>query len=440
MSEQVLDLKGSVRIIRRHWLAVSLAAVLGLAAGAAYSLVRPPALTSTALVRVVTPKSAFSANSAATLVVIASSDPVLTLALPHIHPPESAQALQNQIQVRSPTSGIVSIRAQGRTAAQAQGTANAVARGFVQYIRSPRSLSGKTGALTLGPASVATGRSPAVSAAIFGLIGALLAGVLAAIGVLAVNRRDRKLRQRDDIADSIGIPVLASIPVSHPGNAAEWVQLLTEYQPAAVDAWRLRGVLDYLGVTHSRHSDPVSLAVISLRSDPGALAIGPQLAAFAASMGIPTQLIVGTQQDPDVAANLRAACTGTVRGEPGSYLQLRDRSQDNDHGGPNAGLTVLVTVVDEKAPRADDPLRTTVTLLAVSAGTATAEDLARVAVSAVNSGRQTSGILVADPDPADPTTGRIAQLGRTTARRAPTHMTGIPTETRQWMTQTQRSS
>ena len=74
-----------------------------------------------------------------------------------------------------------------------------------------------------------------------------------------------------------------------------------------------------------------------------------------------------------------------------------------------------------------------------SAGVATAEELARVAVSAADSGRQIVGILVADPDPADSTTGRIPQPGRTAGARAPSHLTGIPTETRQWMTQKRRS-
>ena len=40
-----------------------------------------------------------------------------------------------------------------------------------------------------------------------------------------------------------------------------------------------------------------SVAVLSLSSDPGAFALGPQLAVFAASLGIPTALVIGPQQD-----------------------------------------------------------------------------------------------------------------------------------------------
>ena len=81
-----------------------------------------------------------------------------------------------------------------------------------------------------------------------GLLGALLGAVLAALRSRA-GRRDRRLRERDEIADSIGVPVLASISVEHPSNAAGWRKLLEEYQPGAVDAWRMRKALQYLGLT-----------------------------------------------------------------------------------------------------------------------------------------------------------------------------------------------
>ena len=63
-------------------------------------------------------------------------------------------------------------------------------------------------------------------------------------------------------------------------------------------------------------------------------------------------------------------------------------------------------------------MRTTATVLGVSAGAATAEQLARVAVSAAVDGREIVGILVADPEPADNTTGRIPQLATAGAAEA----------------------
>jgi capsular polysaccharide biosynthesis protein len=445
MSEQALDLKRSLRIVRRHWIAVSAAAVVGLGAGGAYAVTQPPALSSTALVRVASSQSAYSGSTNATLVVIADSDPVLSLAAPHIQPRPSAVGLQNLITVKSLTSGIISIKAQGRTAAQARATANAVARAFVTYIASPSSLSGSTKALVLQQATIATGRPLPVSIAIFGLLGLLAAAMLAIVVVLALSRRDRRLRLRDEIADSIGLPVLASLPVSRPTDAAGWVKLLSEYKPPAVDGWRLRSALDYLGVGGTGRGgagqgEGVSVSVLSMASDPAALSLGPQIAAFAASLGISTQLVIGPQQDPDGTATLRAACGGTAGLEPqwSQYLQVTVREDGAIRDQARPALSVLVAVVDGQAPRVPDWMRASIALVGVTAGVATAEELARIAVSSADRGRPISGILVADPEPTDRTTGRQPQLSRATAQRAPTRLTGIPTETRQWMTQSRR--
>ena len=50
MSEQALDLRRSVRIVRRHKILVGMVLALGLVAGGAYAELHPPTLTSTALV------------------------------------------------------------------------------------------------------------------------------------------------------------------------------------------------------------------------------------------------------------------------------------------------------------------------------------------------------------------------------------------------------
>ena len=76
-------------------------------------------------------------------------------------------------------------------------------------------------------------------------------------------------------------------------------------------------------------------------------------------------------------------------------------------------------------------MHTTTTVLGVSAGAVTAEQLARVAASAAADGRQIAGILVADPDSADHTTGRLPWLARSARRTIPRSMTGTGTETRQ---------
>ena len=50
MSERAVDLRRSVRIVLRHKFTVAIAAALGIAAGVAFTVLRPPMLTSQALV------------------------------------------------------------------------------------------------------------------------------------------------------------------------------------------------------------------------------------------------------------------------------------------------------------------------------------------------------------------------------------------------------
>jgi uncharacterized protein involved in exopolysaccharide biosynthesis len=83
MSDQPLDLRRSMQVIRRRWISVSLVALIGLGAGAGYTVWKPPLLSSNALVTVSTTTSA----AVATQVVIAGSQPVLLPALAHVSPP-----------------------------------------------------------------------------------------------------------------------------------------------------------------------------------------------------------------------------------------------------------------------------------------------------------------------------------------------------------------
>ena len=175
------------------------------------------------------------------------------------------------------------------------------------------------------------------------------------------------------------------------------MKLLTDYEPTAVDSWQLSGALDYLGVGRSGSADTgqsggVSVAVLALPSDPV-----PGLRAPARSLrriaGIRTHLIIGPRDDHDAAAALRAACTGIP---PVEHLRVTAGDQDNAREESTAALTILIGVVDEVAPRADGMPASTA-MLAVSAGAATADELARIASSTANRGRRAAGIFVADP-------------------------------------------
>jgi capsular polysaccharide biosynthesis protein len=448
MSEQALDLRRSAQIVRRHKIAVGVFAVLGLLAAVGWMLHRPPMLTSQALVDVALPPSEQGTVTAqngsttinpalATQIVIAGSTPVLESALRSVGPSMSLQTLRSRIQVASvASSDILSISAQDKTAAQAEGIANAVANSYVAVVNSRDAPGGQVQARIVEPATTATGPSLSSRLPITGGLGLLLGALVGTVIVLAFNRRDRRLRKRDDIADSIGVPVLASIRAVHPSGAAGWTDLFADYEPGAVDAWRLRKALQYLGLADtnlndSPHGSGASLEVLSFGFDSWALALGPQLAVFAASRGIPTALVVGPQQDVNASATLRAACAAPpAPSRRSNQLQVIVRDHDSGIRQPDAALTVVIAVVDSQSPQVADTTRATATVLAVSAGAVTAEQVARVAASVAAAGRDITGILVADPDPDDHTTGRLPQLSRPAHRRGPTRMTGTTAETR----------
>ena len=171
MSQQALDLRRSMQIVRRHKILVGIVVVLGILGGAAYAVLKPPMLTSTALVALQEPASAQQANSSSTTTggadpftttqeIVAGSYPVLVDALPDVRPAMSFDELRHNVQVGSPSPGIISVNAKGKNAADAEATANAVANSYIRYVSSPRSAVGRIQAQLLESASSATGPAP----------------------------------------------------------------------------------------------------------------------------------------------------------------------------------------------------------------------------------------------------------------------------------------
>jgi hypothetical protein len=90
-----------------------------------------------------------------------------------------------------------------------------------------------------------------------------------------------------------------------------------------------------------------------------------------------------------------------------------------------AEFVVNLVVVDTHDPGLERLERTAATVLAVSSGAATAEDLARVAVAADESGRSIDGLVVVNPDPGDRTTGRMRPRERSRREVPPSRLTSV---------------
>jgi capsular polysaccharide biosynthesis protein len=423
MSEQALDLRKTLQFVWRRKRLVAIFAAAGLLLGSVYTAVSPPVPAGQALV--ILPSNI---KDLQTQVVIATSDQVLQNAQQSVDRSLSLEALRKKITAKGLTSNVISITATGPTAGAAENLANSVAQSYISLLSSANGPGGPLQVRMLQSAATATETPLFVQLLETEAIGLLLGILIGAIVALALSRGDKRLRERDEIADSIGVPVLASIPVAHPSDAAAWTRLLEHYEPAVVHAWRLRTVLRELGLADAGAAASgdggLSVAVLSLAGDPRALALGPQLAVFAASMGIRTALLITPHPDGDVSVALQtAAAAGTGRS---AQLQVAvGELPDGDRG--TVALTVVVAVVDEGKPQVADVSPTAVTVLGVSAATVTAAQLARVAVSAADAGRQVTGVLVADPLAADRTTGRLPQLARPVRGQQPTRLTGTTT-------------
>ena len=428
MTEQSLNLRRSLQILRRHLVTLAVFTALGALAGAGYAALHPPTYASSALVVLPT-----STRNVPTQIVIATSVPVLADALSSVHPAMSLSALTDRVGVTTPISGVLSVNAQGQSPVQAESIANAVARSYVAYTNATGNQGGHLQAAVLRNATYTPGTPFLVQLLVTAITGAIAGVVTGTVVVLAVGRGYRRLRLRDEMADAIGVPVLASVQVRHPSDAAGWTRLLEGYQPDAADSWRFRNALRYLGLADILSADAgaagrSSVTVVSFSSDRGALALGPQLAVFAAAQGVRTELVINPRQDDSTAA-LCAACEPAPSSEWPSQLRATIADQD-DRDRPGAVLTIVVAVVDGQRPQTADAWRTDATLLGVSSGAVTAEQLVRAAASAAADGRDIAGILVADPDPADQTTGRFPQLERPIKNSMPTRLAGTLTVTR----------
>jgi hypothetical protein len=283
------------------------------------------------------------------------------------------------------------------------------------------------GTAVVQPATDARGLSPLMRLLIWAPLAAVVFTILAAVVLLAAARRDPRLRLRDEIADAVGSPVLAAVRSMPQQSVAGWSTLLETYEATPVEEWAfrriLRGVLpaDRKAVSRipGKVDHPTSLTLISLSGDGRGLAIGPQLAAFASSLGITTRLITAGGHEW-VAAALWAACAAEYEAPLRSGLHIGDVPP-----GEAIDMTITLVLVDRVHPNLAEVPASAATILSVAAATATEQELARVTVAVDDVGRRIDGIVVADPDQADQTSGRHTMDERSRRPVLPTRLTGV---------------
>ena len=262
-----------------------------------------------------------------------------------------------------------------------------------------------------------------IRTALLNLVFGAIAGFLVGVTIVIVRAsRDRRVRLRDDIAAAAGAPVVASIATRRPRNTSDWLALLEDYEPSADESWSLTRVLR--GALAADGTPPVHLTVVTLPSDTDAVALGPQIAAFAAASGVETLLVI-VGRDPAIAS-LRQACDD-ANGSP-ERTPWRGRRRRPVGRRVRANLSIvaampsefedlsaprlIVTAAVADVPTLDDDGHASIGLIGVTAGVATPERIAAAAAASV--GRQPlTGVIIANPDPHDGTAGLVHDHART---------------------------
>jgi capsular polysaccharide biosynthesis protein len=506
MAEQAMDVRSSAAFLRQRWRSIAAMGAVGIALGALYAAMVPAQLGSTTLLLFPGASGAPGDGQeavTATQVFVVRSTPVLDRAGRSVGPPLSGAEVKQRVHVDAKTSNLIEIRAFSRNAQQAQTLSQAVADAYLARLRADVSILGDGSNAAsdmpsiVQPAAPATGPSRNRRLLTWALAGGLLAAAGTALVLMIRRRRDPRVRSRDDLADAVGSSLLAVVRGRRQRSVAAWLALFETYEAPAEEAWAFRQMLRALTApsdsgdparagtkrTPGRVDHPGSLTVVALSGDQRAVAVGPQLAVYAASIGITTRFVVATRHDS--VASLWAACatdrglrlrsalvleavgagapraqdaspramddalTEPLNGKGAKELRLHSALTEYSMVHPprgttepghkvahplsephemaithSADLTIVVTVADSREPTLIGVPATEATILAISPGVATRAELARLAVAVDDAGRRIDGVVVSDPDPSDRTTGRRTLDERAMQAPLPVRMTG----------------
>ena len=488
MMEEPLDLRRSLRLLRRRWPTVVALLVVGLSSGVLLTIFGERRFEARA--GVLLPPAPLDASgrplrNMVTESHIASSAEILGPVGKKLAPPVAASRLAKRIKVGAVGSDILEIRVQALSAREAVTIANGVATEYVNFSTSatvektntsvtllrdtaavlqnqiakleadiaatsarlatlptgsPEAVQQAALITSLHAAQVDAARQvsaldsrvvdarlnaeltrrgirilePATTASKSWLRAALMrVGVGGTVGfmggaLLAMyhGHRDRRLRTRDEVARAAGVPVLASIAVRRPTRVDHWRELLERWIPSPSERLVLRQAFTRMG--EPQKQIPTNIAVVTLPGDVAALALAVELAGFSADFGISTRLVFTLPHAS--SAKLRSACTVASRtGAERPNLSVLDGTNGMEQiDGAGSDLTVSVAALD--GDRVSVPswgLRTS-TVLALSAGFATSDAVAAAVLACEDGEQRVTGVLLANPEPADYTTGMLA--------------------------------
>jgi len=242
------------------------------------------------------------------------------------------------------------------------------------------------------------------------VIGAVL-GLLIAAAIVILRQRDSRLTTRDEIAAVAGVPVVLSLSVRHLARSSEWLTLLREHEPTAAEMWNVRNVLSELDTPEVGGR---LLTVITLADDSASMAGIAHLAVASAALGIETSLVL-TSDDPGSRGLSDACDLLTARSEAARpNLRLFKGSSSVDEA--ESALTFISIVLYPDQPKFPAFVARGMVMMAISAGSVSQEQLARVLIAVGQEGLSIRGLIVTNPMRGDRSLGSLPNASEQVAR------------------------
>ncbi len=308
-----MELEQYLRILRAHWIAVTVAVLLGAAAAYAFSAMQTPMYAASSAGFVTSGAGGdpgldnlndiLSKSRAASYLVLAKDRETASIAAEDLGLDTSPGALVGQIEVsQPPDTVIIQITARATSPEGAQELADAWVRALAQRVADIEADSAKRGQGGMRIEISETAQLPGspVSPNIprnVGL-GAVLGGLLGFGYAVARSILDRRIRSAADIERDFDVPVVGAIP--DVGSGAGLIVADSTAGPSAHASEgyrRLRTNLSYMDVDHP----PRAIVITSPRQGDGKSTTAVNLAAAIALSGQDVTLVDGDLRRPNLA-------------------------------------------------------------------------------------------------------------------------------------------
>lgn len=351
-----MEIRDYLRALRRHWIAIVLMTVLGLAVAWGWAAMQTPVYQSTASGfvktrtagdgQILTPQSedSFARTKVPTYLEMAGWRSVGEKAAEALGVNTSAQQLLSRISIDNPAStNIIRISAQGATPESARSLADAWMQALIETIDE----NDGTGEPGTSPVTILPAESGSLpSSAIFpsyktalmvgGVLG--LGGGIAFAMLRAVS--DRRIRVSDDVESRLSVPVVGTIPRVDGLTVERRIVAGTDNEHrtgfAVREALRvLRTNLQFMNVDHP----PRMIVVTSALPGEGKSTVAANLAMTLAAAGSPVALVDGDLRRPTVAKTMGLLSGAGLTDVLAGRAELRDVAQRT----PDAPNLIVLT-------------------------------------------------------------------------------------------------